>query len=108
MWAESISTKLTNLPPPWTSPISRSRRNDDQVSDADLQTRTIRATARRQALLSFVLGAVILATTINLVAGLSKSSSYRSLRTLRRTESFGPWLDMPCQPIPPCTYTQSW
>jgi uncharacterized membrane protein len=36
--------------------------------------RTIRATARRQALLSFVLGAVILATTINLVAGLSNSS----------------------------------
>jgi uncharacterized membrane protein len=46
-----------------------------QVSDTDLKTRTIRATALRQALLSFVLGAVILATTINLVAGLSNSSS---------------------------------
>ncbi|MDP9167430.1 MAG: DUF1345 domain-containing protein [Actinomycetota bacterium] len=44
-----------------------------QVSDTDLQTRSIRATALRQALLSFVLGAVILATTINLVAGLSSS-----------------------------------
>lgn len=46
-----------------------------QVSDTDLTTRRIRATALRQALLSFVLGAVILATTINLIAGLSKSSS---------------------------------
>jgi uncharacterized membrane protein len=46
-----------------------------QVSDTDLKTRTIRATALRQALLSFVLGAVILATTINLVAGLSNASS---------------------------------
>ena len=43
------------------------------MSDTDLQTRSIRATALRQALLSFVLGAVILATTINLVAGLSNS-----------------------------------
>jgi Protein of unknown function (DUF1345) len=46
-----------------------------QVSDTDLTTRTIRATALRQALLSFVLGAVILATTINLVACLSSVSS---------------------------------
>ncbi len=46
-----------------------------QVSDTDLKARTIRATALRQALLSFVLGAVILATTINLVAGLSSASS---------------------------------
>jgi uncharacterized membrane protein len=46
-----------------------------QVSDTDLQTRKIRATALRQALLSYVLGAVILATTINLVAGLSTSAS---------------------------------
>jgi uncharacterized membrane protein len=46
-----------------------------QVSDTDLKTRTIRGTALRQALLSFVLGAVILATTINLVAGLSSASS---------------------------------
>jgi uncharacterized membrane protein len=41
-----------------------------QVSDTDLQTAEIRATALRHALLSYLLGAVILATTINLVAGL--------------------------------------
>jgi len=41
-----------------------------QVSDTSLQTATLRATALRQALLSYLLGAVILATTINLVAGL--------------------------------------
>ena len=43
-----------------------------QVSDTDLQTRAIRATALRQALLSFLFGTVIVATTINLVAGLAK------------------------------------
>ena len=41
-----------------------------QVSDTDLQTATLRAAALRQALLSYLLGAVILAATINLVAGL--------------------------------------
>jgi uncharacterized membrane protein len=41
-----------------------------QVSDTDLQTAALRAVALRQALLSYLLGAVILATTINLVAGL--------------------------------------
>jgi uncharacterized membrane protein len=41
-----------------------------QVSDTDLQTRDIRATALRHALLSYLLGAVILATVINLIAGL--------------------------------------
>jgi uncharacterized membrane protein len=41
-----------------------------QVSDTDLQTAALRAAALRQALLSYLLGAVILATTINLVAGL--------------------------------------
>ena len=41
-----------------------------QVSDTDLETATLRAAALRQALLSYLLGAVILATTINLVAGL--------------------------------------
>ena len=41
-----------------------------QVSDTDLRTAEIRATALRQALLSYLLGAVILATTINLVSGL--------------------------------------
>ena len=42
-----------------------------QVSDTDLKTRTIRATALRQALLSYLFGAVVLAITVNLVAGLS-------------------------------------
>jgi uncharacterized membrane protein len=41
-----------------------------QVSDTDLQDTTIRATALRHALLAFLFGAVILATTINLIAGL--------------------------------------
>ena len=41
-----------------------------QVSDTDLETAALRATALRQALLSYLLGAVILASTINLVAGL--------------------------------------
>ena len=41
-----------------------------QVSDTGLQTADIRATALRHALLSYLLGAVILATTINLVSGL--------------------------------------
>jgi uncharacterized membrane protein len=45
-----------------------------QVSDTDLQTRPIRATALRHALLSYLLGAVVLATVINLVAGLGSSS----------------------------------
>ncbi len=44
-----------------------------QVSDTDLQTSQIRAVALRQALISFLLGAVILATTINLIAGLGSS-----------------------------------
>lgn len=43
-----------------------------QVSDTNLETKEIRATALEHALLSFFLGAVILATTINLVAGLAK------------------------------------
>jgi uncharacterized membrane protein len=42
-----------------------------QVSDTDLKTRTIRATALRQALLSYLLGAVILAVAVNLIAGLA-------------------------------------
>ncbi|MEV8147695.1 DUF1345 domain-containing protein [Arthrobacter sp. NPDC080073] len=41
-----------------------------QVSDTDLTSDAIRYTALRQALLSYVLGAIVLATTINLVAGL--------------------------------------
>ena len=42
-----------------------------QVSDTDLKTHSIRATALRQALLSYLFGAIILAVTINLVAGLA-------------------------------------
>ncbi len=45
-----------------------------QVSDTDLQTSQIRATVLRHALLSYLLGAVVLATVINLVAGLGSSS----------------------------------
>jgi uncharacterized membrane protein len=44
-----------------------------QVSDTDLKTPAIRATALRHALLSYLFGAVIVATTINLVAGLGGS-----------------------------------
>jgi uncharacterized membrane protein len=41
-----------------------------QVSDTELQTSEMRTTVLRHALLSYLLGAVILATTINLVSGL--------------------------------------
>ena len=43
-----------------------------QVSDTDLKTKLIRATALRQMLLSYLFGAIIIATTINLVSGLAK------------------------------------
>ncbi|MDQ2813904.1 MAG: DUF1345 domain-containing protein [Actinomycetota bacterium] len=43
-----------------------------QVSDTDIQSKQIRRTALRHALLSFPLGAVIIATSINLVSGLAK------------------------------------
>jgi uncharacterized membrane protein len=43
-----------------------------QVSDTDLTTKSIRSTVLRHALLSYALGAVILAATINLVVGLAK------------------------------------
>ena len=43
-----------------------------QVSDTDIQSRQIRRTALRHAWLSFPLGAVIIATSINLVSGLAK------------------------------------
>jgi uncharacterized membrane protein len=42
-----------------------------QVSDTDIGKSAIRATILRHALLSFVFGAVILAITVNLLAGLS-------------------------------------
>jgi uncharacterized membrane protein len=43
-----------------------------QVSDTDLQTKPVRRTAVRHALLSFLFGSVILAITINVVASLLK------------------------------------
>jgi len=43
-----------------------------QVSDTDLQTKEIRRQALKHALLSYLFGTVIVATTINLVAGLTK------------------------------------
>jgi uncharacterized membrane protein len=45
-----------------------------QVSDTDLETPTIRATALRHGLLSYLFGSVILAATINLIAGLASGS----------------------------------
>jgi uncharacterized membrane protein len=45
-----------------------------QVSDTDLVNRPVRMAALRHALLSFLLGAIILAITINLVASLIGSS----------------------------------
>jgi uncharacterized membrane protein len=41
-----------------------------QVSDTDIGSTSIRATVLRHALLSYLLGAVVLAVTINLIAGL--------------------------------------
>jgi uncharacterized membrane protein len=46
-----------------------------QVSDTDLHASTMRATALRHALLSYLLGAVVIAATINLVVSLGSSSS---------------------------------
>lgn len=43
-----------------------------QVSDTDLKTKLIRATALRHMLLSYLFGAIIIAATINLVSGLAK------------------------------------
>jgi uncharacterized membrane protein len=44
-----------------------------QVSDTALTTRTMRATALRHSLLSYLFSTVIVATTINLVAGIGSS-----------------------------------
>ncbi len=46
-----------------------------QVSDTDLKTHPIRATALRHSLLSYLFGSVILAATINLLVSLNSSSS---------------------------------
>lgn len=43
-----------------------------QVSDTDVSDKGIRRTILRHMLLSYVFGAVIIAVTINLVAGLTK------------------------------------
>src|SRR5664279_2285083 len=43
-----------------------------QVSDTDIESKQIRRTALRHAWLSFPLGAVIIAASINLVSGLAK------------------------------------
>jgi uncharacterized membrane protein len=43
-----------------------------QVSDTTLQSREIRRVALRHALMSYVFGTLIIATTVNLVAGLGK------------------------------------
>ncbi|MDQ1724670.1 MAG: hypothetical protein QOG52_1698 [Frankiaceae bacterium] len=43
-----------------------------QVSDTDLQTKEIRSTALHHALLAYLFGAVIVASTINVLAGLAK------------------------------------
>ncbi len=43
-----------------------------QVSDTNLTSKDVRATALRHALLSYLFGAVILAATVNLLAGLAK------------------------------------
>jgi uncharacterized membrane protein len=43
-----------------------------QVSDTALSTRAMRSTALRHALLSYLFGTVILATTVNFVAGLAR------------------------------------
>ena len=42
-----------------------------QISDTDIRSSPIRATVLRQALLSYLFGAVILAAAINLVVGIA-------------------------------------
>ena len=41
-----------------------------QVADTNLKSSTMRATALRHALLSYLLGSVILAAAVNIIAGL--------------------------------------
>ena len=48
-----------------------------QVSDTDIQSTQIRANVLRQALLSYLFGAVILAAAINLVVGIATNRSAR-------------------------------
>ena len=44
-----------------------------QVSDTNLETTAIRGVALRHALVSYLLGAVILATTVNFIVSLAAS-----------------------------------
>jgi uncharacterized membrane protein len=46
-----------------------------QVSDTEIELRSIRSTVLRHAMLSYLLGAVVLAVTINLIAGLGSKFS---------------------------------
>ena len=50
-----------------------------QVSDTDVQTRRIRRTVIRHALLAYLFGAVILAVVVNLIASLVKYVAHDSL-----------------------------
>lgn len=43
-----------------------------QVSDTDISRQDLRATILRHMLLSYLLGAVVISVTVNLVAGLAK------------------------------------
>lgn len=45
-----------------------------QVSDTDITSHKVRATALRHALLSYLFGSLILAASVNLVASLATSS----------------------------------
>jgi uncharacterized membrane protein len=43
-----------------------------QVSDTNITNETIRRTALRHAVLSYTFGALLIAITVNLIAGMSK------------------------------------
>jgi uncharacterized membrane protein len=61
-------------PPVWTdfAYLSFTIGMTFQVSDTDLQTTALRRLALRHMLISYLFGAVIIAITINVVAGLGK------------------------------------
>ncbi|MFC7109218.1 DUF1345 domain-containing protein [Nonomuraea rubra] len=52
--------------------VTTSHDGSEQVSDTELRTSAFRSTVLRQALLSYLFGTVIVALTINLVAGLGR------------------------------------
>jgi uncharacterized membrane protein len=64
----------TDEPPIWTdfAYLAFTIGMTFQVSDTDLQTQGLRRVALRHMLISYLFGAIIIAVTINLVAGLSK------------------------------------